>query len=180
MISKRFEYLHKDISMLKKDIVLRSLFSVLFLAIFVWQFVMIIVETVNKTMHITKVITSVIVLISTLLLLLINLVYIFRSFKIISVIKTRGKCVSSVSILFRTNKPSFIKLYSLLMQALTLIISLVLISSITYTILQASYLSFISFYMPILFMVCISGYNSIYHIQTEIETQQKVLVYNGY
>jgi hypothetical protein len=35
MNSKRFEYVHKDIPMLKKDILFRTLFGAMFLAVFV-------------------------------------------------------------------------------------------------------------------------------------------------
>ena len=180
MNSKRFEYVHKDLSMLKKDILFRTIFGALFLAIFVWQFVMVVMDTITQSMITLKIISSVIVLISSLMMSLLSLIYIFKDFKIISVVKTRGKCVSSVSILIKTTKRSFIKLYDILMKVLLLIITLVLIASVTYTILQVSYLSFISFYMPVLFLICISGYNSIYHIKNEIKTQEMVQVYNGY
>ena len=179
MNSKKFEYVHKDIPMLKKDIIFRTLFTTAFFAIFVWQFVMVIMQMIDKNMSILKIITSSLVLISTLMMAIISFVYIFRNFKIISVIKTRGRCVSSVSLLIQTNKKSFINLYDLLMKCLIVVISLILISSITYTILQVAYLSFVSFYMPILFLICLSGYNSIYHIKNEIYIQNMVQIYNG-
>ena len=119
-------------------------------------------------------VVAAIVLISSLLLSLVTMSYAFKDFRIIAAIKMRGKCVSSVQILFKTNKTSFLWLYNFIMQFLALATSLVLIGCITYSILQVAYLSTISFYMPLLLMLCVASYNAIYHVKDEIYTQNNV------
>lgn len=171
MKSKRFEYYVKDIKYLKKDIVIRTIFTVLFLAIFIWQMIALVGVEKSSNASLMQFIVSGIVLLSSLMLSLVSLAYVFKDFRIISVIKTNGKCISSVMILFKTQKHSFIWLYKLLIQVLTLITTLVFIASVTYSILEISYLSSISFYMPTLILVCFAGFNSIYHIKDEIYIQ---------
>lgn len=180
MNSKNFEYITKDIPLLKKDIFFRSLFSILLLCIFVWQFIILIITNNKDEMSILKIIIAIIVLITALMMFLLNLAYTFKDFKVISVVKTRGRCISAVNLLIKTNKKSFIQIYHILMFAFTLLITFVLLCSLTYTILQASVLSLVSFYMPMLFIICVTGYNSIYHIKHEITIQNKVQAYNGY
>ena len=175
MNSKKFEYQHKDIIGLKRDILFRSLFMILFLGVFVWQFIMMF----TTKLTVANSLVSASVLVTSLMLMSLSLMYIFKNFRIISAIKINGKCVSSVQVLIKTDKKSFIKLYCLLTQFLTLATTLILISSLTYTILQATYLSTVSFYMPLLMLVCVSGYNSIYHIKDEIKTQKTVQQYNA-
>lgn len=171
---KRFVYVHKDIKQLKIDIAFRVLFSCLFLGVFVWQFVFMIMYGVQNRLTTPHNVISAIVLISSLLLCLVTFFYAFKDFRIIAAINMTGKCVSSVQILFSTNKTSFVKLYSYMSQLLALATSLVLIATITYSILQATVLSTISYYLPFLIMVCLSSYNSIYHIKDEMTTQNKV------
>ncbi len=174
MKSKKFIYLHKDVKQLKVDIVFRILFSLLFLAIFVWQFIFMILYIVQNKFSNPHGVVSAIVLISALLLCITTFYYAFKDFQIIAAVKMTGQCVSSVSILFPTKKTSFIKLYNYLIQFLTLATTLVLIASLTYAILEVTVLSSISFYMPLLLMICVSGYSSIYHIKDEITTQNTV------
>lgn len=171
MKSKRFEFFKKDLKYVKKDIIFRTIFSFLFLVIFVWQMAAIINKSLSAKLSTTQTIVSIFVLIFSLLLSLVSLSYIFKDFRIISVVKTNGKCISSVPILFQTKKRSFIWLYNLLLQILTLVISLVLIVCITYSILEFAYFSTISFFMPVLLLICVSGYNSVYHIKDEIYIQ---------
>lgn len=180
MNSKKFEYTHRDIGHLKKDICFRTVFFFIFLGLFIWQITTIIMEALNSSISVYKTISSVVVLICSLMLALISLMYVFKNFRIISAIKLNGRCVSSVQMLVKTQKKSFLWLYNLLIQFLTLITSLVLISSITYSILQATYMSHVSFYMPLLFTICISGFNSIYHVKDEIKIQNNVHEYNAY
>ena len=171
MNSKRFEYTHKDIPFLKKDIVYRTFFILLFLCVFVWQFVDMIKAALNDSLFILQICSTVLVFISCLLLAYISLLYVFKDFRIIAAVKMNGKCVSAVQILIKTNKKSFIWLYNLLIQSLTLLTSIVLICSITYAILQATYFATISYYLPFLVAVCVSGFNSIYHIKNEMQVQ---------
>ena len=171
---KRFEYYHKDIKQLKIDIFFRLLFSVLFLVAFVWQFISMAILSIDKSLSIMHGVVAAIVLISSLLLCLVTMSYAFKDFRIIAAIKMKGKCVSSVQILFRADKKGFLWLYNLLMQFLTLMTSLVLVASVTYSILQVAFMSTISYYMPLLLTICVAGYNSIYHVRDEILTQQTV------
>ena len=171
MKSKRFEYYAKDIKYLKKDIVIRTIFTVLFLAVFIWQMIALVgVEKTSNT-SLMQLIVSGSVLLSSLMLSLVSLAYVFKDFRIVSVIKTQGKCISSVPILFSTKKRSFVWLYNISIQILTLATSLVLIACITYMILEISYFATISFYMPTLILGCFAGFNSIYHIKDEMYIQ---------
>lgn len=179
MNSKRFEYTNKDIPFLKKDIVLRTVFAALFILVMVWQFASIVMISFDGTLSIMQICSSVLVFLCCLLLTLISFLYIFKDFRIIAAIKMNGKCVSSVQILIRTTRRSFIRLYSILIQFLTLVTSLVLLCSLTYSFLQITYMSTISFYLPFLLMVCVSGFNSIYHIKNEISTQNSVQEYQN-
>lgn len=177
MVSKKFEYTNKDIGYLKRDIVMRAFFTLIFLAIIIWQFVMVIMTAINDSLSTLDYVLSSITIITCLLLALISFVYSFKDFRVISTIKMDGRCVSSVPILIKTTRKSFLWLYNLLIQFLTLVTTLVLVASITYSILQYTYFSTISFYMPFLVMICLSGYNSIYHIRDEMNTQKAVQEY---
>ena len=174
MNAKRFEYFHKDIKQLKIDIGFRIFFSVLFIACFIWQMVLTITTSINGSLSFMQGIVSGVVMVTSMVLCLVTFSYAFKDFRIISAIKMNGKCVSSVSILFSTKKAGFVRLYHYLIQFLTLAVSLILIAGITYSILQVTILSTISFYMPLLLTICVSGYNSIYHIKDEITTQNTV------
>ena len=174
MKRKKFEYYHRDVKQLKKDIAFRFVFSALFIITFVWQIASLIFVSITDKVSVLQLSISAIVMLCSISLTLVTMSFAFKDLRIIAAIKLKGKCVSSVSVLFETGKGSFIKLYSLLMQFLTLVTTLVLIASVTYSILQVAYLSTLSFYLPMLLMVCTAGYNSIYHIRDEILTQQNV------
>ena len=174
MNSKRFEYSNKDIPYLKKDIVYRSFFTIMFLIVFVWQFASMIQTAMDESLVILQVCSSILVFITCLLLSFISFIYIFKDFRIIAAIKMNGKCVSSVQMLIRTNKKSFLWLYNILIQFLTLVTAIILICSITYTILQVTYMSTMSYYLPFLMSICLSGFNSIYHIKDEMHIQETV------
>jgi len=99
---KRFEYLNKDVPFLKRDIALRLVFALLYFVIFVWQFASLIVKSINKIIISTPMIISTIfVLLVALLFCGLALLYCFKSFKVLSVVKKEGRCVSSVEILFK-------------------------------------------------------------------------------
>jgi len=179
MNSKIFEYTNKDSSYLKKDIAFRTFFSVLFLAIFVWQFASMVKLALKNSMNIMTIGVSVLVILCSLMMFIISMLYAFKDFRIMAAIKMNGKCVSSVQVLIRTKKRSFIWLYKLLIQILSVATALVLIAVITYSILQVSYYSTVSFYIPLLLLICISGFNSIYHIKDEMHIQNTVQEYHS-
>lgn len=178
---KRFEYLNKDVPFLKKDIALRLLFALLNFAIFVWQFASLIVNSINKIKISTPMIISTIfVLLVALLFCGLALMYCFKSLKVLSVVKKEGKCISSVEILFNTNKSGFMKLYSFITEALSLICAIVVLCSIIYGFLEVAYYSSISYYMPVLAIICCCGFYSSYHINTEISIVKNVQMYNSF
>ncbi len=175
MNSKKFEYFHKDIKQLKIDIIFRMIFSALFLIAFVWQMVSMIIVSIKDSLSIMQGSVATFVLITSLVLCLVTMSYAFKDLRIIAAIKMRGKCVSTVQILFKVDsKSSFLWLYNFIMQFLTIVTSLVLVACVTYSILEISYFSTISFYMPLLLTLCVASYNSIYHIKDEITTQKTV------
>lgn len=180
MNSKRFEYSYKDIPSLKKDIFVRSFYALCFLSIFIWQFVDMIVTAIVSTVSIMQTCSAIIVIASTLLLTFVSLLYAFKDFRIIAAVKMNGRCVSSVQMLITTSKKGFLNLYKSLTQFLTLLTCLILICSITYSILQLAVMSYVSFYLPLLLLICMSGFNSIYHINEEMRTQKNVQEYNFY
>jgi len=177
---KRFEYLNKDVPFLKKDVTSRLLFSLLYFAIFVWQFASIVIKSINKiNLSTAMIVASVFVLLVTLMFGALSLLYCFKSLKILSVIKKNGRCVSSVEILFNTEKTGFMKLYSFITEVLTIICSIVVLCSIIYAFLEMAYFASISFYMPVLVVLCCCGFYSSYHIRAEINIVKNVQMYNS-
>ena len=94
-------------------------------------------------------------------------------------IKNQGRSVNSVKLLVKSDKNSFIKLYSILSIVLALVMLFVAVCGITYLILQLIYLKTYSFYLPILFFITVCGFNSVYHIRYEITTMKDVEKYNS-
>ena len=179
MNSKRFEYLNKDVPFLKKDITFRLFFALLYFTIFCWQFTSVIISNINKNFNLGMIVSSAFVLITCLLFSALSLLYAFKSMKVLSIVRKNGKCVSSVEILFNTDKKGFIKLYSIITEILSIVCSIVLLCSIIYSALQYSYLSSISYYLPLLATICLCGYYSSYHINTEIATVKNVIMYHS-
>ena len=176
---KKFEFTNKDIPFLKRDIIVRLSFSALCIIVFLWQFISLFASQDINNLSNVKIIATVFVLIFSLLLTLLGFLYAFKDMKIVSVIKKRGACVSSVDIIFSTKKHSFMKLYQLIAFILALASLAVLLSSLTYALLQFAYFSSISFFMPILVLVSISGFNSVFHITSEIKTVDTVKEYHS-
>ena len=99
--------------------------------------------------------------------------------RVISVVNNHGRCVSSVDILLNTKKDSFIKLYAIVCEALTLLATIVLVCSFTYSALQAAYNETMSFYLPLLVTICLTAFYSVFHLRNEIKTVQTVNQYNS-
>lgn len=171
---KVFEYQHKDIPFLKKDIVFRTVFAALFFSVFVWQLITLLINVLNNNIHLGITISSTIVLLICLLFTMISLLYALKELRIVSAIRTRGKCVSSVDILHNLRKDSFIKLYSIVTEILAVATSLVLVCAVTYSILEISFYSTVSFYLPLLLTICLTGYFSMFHILNEIKIVKTV------
>ena len=177
---KQFEYLNKDIPFLKKDIRTRLTFALVYFAVFAWQFASVVIKSINEVAITTPMIISTIaVLIVCLMFTALSLMYCFKSFKILSVVRKNGRCVSNVDILFNTNKTGFVKLYSYITEVLTIVCSIVVLCSLIYTLLEISYFASISFYMPVLATICCCGFYSSYHINSEINIVKNVQMYNS-
>lgn len=174
MRAKRFEYRHKDIPFLKKDIAFRIVFTFLFFAIFLWQLIIMFYNHSQGTLTNVMLIVSIFVLVGSLIFTLTAMLYAFRSINIINSIKRKGKAVRVVTTLRNNDKGSFIKLYSIITQIIAVVVLLVLVSALTYSILELVYYSSVSFYMPVLFLFAFSGFNSVYHINAEIDLIQNV------
>ena len=168
----KFEYFHKDVKHIKNDLALRCFFSFLLLVVFAFQFVLILFKIPKGMLSLMEIVFSSVTLLGSLIILISNSSYIFKNFRIISVIKIKGKCVSSVPSLMKANTKGFLRLYSVTCSVLSLATTLILIASITYSILQAAFLSTTSFYLPLLLLICVSGYNSIYQIKYELKTNE--------
>ena len=176
---KKFEYVHKDIPFLKKDILYRFSFILIFLFIFAWQFATLILNMMTDSITNIMIFSASFVMILSLLMFFCALMYIFKDFRIISTIKKSGRCVSSVQVLFNLEKRGFLNLYRLINTIISLLTALVLIASVTYSILEAHYYSSISYYLPILVVLCAISFNSVFHIKGEIKTLETVKQYHA-
>lgn len=174
MNRKKFDYFEKDIKPLKKDILFRCIFAVLILATMAWQSYSLITGYMDKSLSTVKIIVAGSVVFAGALLFLTLLLFVFKDYRIIGTIKTNGKCTSSVNILFNTEKTSFIKLYEFVMFFISLSTSLVLVAGVTYSILEVTYFKTISFYMPMLVLICVASFSALYTIKNEIRTQRIV------
>lgn len=174
MNRKKFDYFEKDIKPLKKDIFLRCVFAVLILATMAWQSYTFIVGYKDNSLSTLKIIVAGIVVFAGAILFLTLLSFAFKDYRIIGGIKTNGKCTSSVNILFSTEKTSFIKLYEFLMFFLSLSTALVLVACVTYSVLEVAYFKTISFFMPMLVLICLASFSSLYTIKDEVRTQRIV------
>ena len=179
MKMERFEYQHKDIPMLKKDIFFRFLFMALFAGIFGWQLILLISNYIKNELSPLKTIASVILLISSLMFAIISFVYAFRSLNIMQKIVLHGRAVKSISIISNVKKNSFLRIYSVVTQLISLAMLVILCCAVTYNVLQYVYFTTISYYLPILLFVSVAGFNSVYHIKAEIKTIQNVKEFNN-
>ena len=176
---KNFEYFYKDVPFLKKELLFRAIFAVLFFAVFLIQLIAMVKYLIVDELIIGMAISSGIVLITCALFCFISILYILKVTRIISVINTKGRCVSSVDILLNTKKGSFIKLYSGVCDILAILSTIVLVCSLTYSLLEATYYSKISFYLPLLITICLTAFYSVFHLKTELKTIQTVNQYNS-
>ena len=179
MNSKFFEYSSKDKPFLKKDIGMRIVFMSLFSLVFLWQFISIIVCAVRRTLTNLNLFVGLFACIIMLSFILVCLLYMNKSLVAMKEIKNQGRSVNSVKLLVKSDKNSFIKLYSILSIVLALVMLFVAVCGITYLILQLIYLKTYSFYLPILFFITVCGFNSVYHIRYEITTMKEVEKYNS-
>lgn len=176
---KNFEYLSKDVPFLKKDLIFRASFAVLFFTLFLIQIVSMFKNIVTDSLNIGMAISSTVVLITCGLFSFLSIIYMLRDLRTIDTINNHGKCVSSVDILLSVKKDSFIKLYSFVCDLLALVASLILVCSLTYSVLQATYYDYVSYYLPLLITVSFTAFYAVFHIKNEIATMQNVNRYNS-
>ena len=174
MHSKRFEYHTKDIPFLKKDCIFRFVFTALFFAIFVWQFVCMVSKYISGDMNTLMVILAVITLVLALFMAVMSFIYGYKSIMIISDIKKKGKAVRDVAIIGSAKSKSFLRMYGVFSRVMAVAMAMLFISGLTYIILEIIYYSSVSFYIPMLLWLVISGFNSTYHIDNEIKTVAQV------
>lgn len=179
MKSKVFEYLNKDVPMLRKDIFFRAVSAMMFLTVFVIQIISLIKKVTNHALNIGMIVSSSIVLLVCLLFGVISILYMLKTLRIISVINARGRCVSSVEVLIDTKRDGFTRLYSLVCQILALLATIVLVCSLTYSVLQVSYYSSLSFYLPLLATICLTSYYSVFHLKNELKIAETVNEYHS-
>ncbi len=176
---KKLEYQHKDLPFLKKDTGYRILFMSLFFLIFIWQLISMFSYYLSDSLSTTMLIVSIFVMLTSLILTFTALIYAFRNLNIMNQIRHSGKSVRTISIISDNKKGSFLKMFNLLTKFIGFVMLLVLVCGLTYSILEIIYYSSITFYMPVLFLFAISGFNSIYHIKAEMNTIQNVNEYNA-
>ncbi len=176
---ERLEYLNKDIPLLKKDVAMRLLFMFLFLATFIWQFVLLVLNYMRGTLTSIRTILSVILLVSALMFTIISLIYAFRSFNIIQKVTVHGSSIKNITVISNIKKRSFLRIYFVITELISIAMLVVLACTTTYSILQYIYFTTFSYYLPILLFITIAGFNSVYHIKQEISTIQNVREYNS-
>lgn len=174
-----YEFTHKNIPYLKKDIVFRVIYGIAFLLMFIWQFVLLVINYTNGSLSNLMMGVAIFTLVTAMMLCLVTALYAYRDVKTISEINKNGSMIKRVNLIGQNvKKGSFIKMYNVLSQILAVVMLMVFASGVTYAILQLIYYSTLSFYLPILFLVTISGFNGVYHLQTEIHTIREVAHYN--
>ena len=176
---RSFEYQNKDTPLLKKDAIFRILFALLFFIVFVWQIIFIFRDYSLHTLTTLKAAVGTIVLIVSILFDLVAFAYAYRAVDTLSKIKLHGHAVRMVTIFSDNKKGSFVRMYDKLTKLIALVMGLALVSGLTYAILEYFYYSSISFYLPILFFIAVSGFNTVYHVTTEIKVMKEVQSYNN-
>lgn len=178
MRTKKYEYTINDKPMLKKNIIFRCVFIGLFLLAFVWQFIMLLLNN-NKELDFNKILVGFLVLFTSLILIITGMLYIAKELKILDKTKHHGKSVESINVLFSDKKGGFLNLYKFLCEFIALVMFLLFICSFTYSVLQLVYYSTISYYMPFIFLVTLTGFNTVFHINYELITIKNVRLYNS-
>lgn len=175
MQTKRFEYHYKDIPDLKKDCSIRILFSILFFAVFIWQTVMCFFQFADDSQITSALISAtVFVMILSLLMGSISLLFAYRSISALNDIRKKGKSVRPMTPIFGIGKMSFARLYYIINFIIVIAMIAVLSCGVTMFILDIIYYSKVSYYLPLLVVVSLSGFNSVYHISQEIKTVKNV------
>lgn len=179
MAAKRFEYQHKDIPFLKKDIRYRLIFSALFLLTFCWQLMNIIMAQSANALDKLEIIIGAVTMVFCLMFTCVALLYSMQDIKTINKINRTGKSVKNVTLLSTTKKDSLIRMYAFISDIITIIMLIILASAVTYSVLQYIHSATVSYYLPALAMLTLSGFNGVWHMNNEIKLMKNVQEYNS-
>ncbi len=179
MAAKRYEYQHKDIPMVKKDMKLRLVFSILFLGIFAWQVLNLLMAKMSGSLSRLEIIVGTVTLVFCLMYTIVAIMFAVQDFKIIKNVNKTGRSIRYVTLFSANDKSSFIRMYTLISDIITIIMLLILASSVTYSTLHYIYYETISYYLPALVMLTLSGFNGVWHMNNEITLMKNVEEYHS-
>lgn len=179
MRTKKYEFDVKDKNLLKKDIGFRFVFIALFLSAFIWQFAMLLISKTKNELDFPKILVAFLVIFTSLILIIIGMMYISKELKTLDKIKHHGKAVESRSILFSDKKGSFLKLYKFLCEFIAVVMLLLLVCCFTYSLLEFIHYSTVSYYMPLMLLITLTGFNTVFHINNELTTIKTVREFNS-
>ena len=179
MGKKRFEYQHKDKPALKKDIAFRLMFAVLFLGVFVWQIIDLVLVKKNGNATALNIVIGAIVLFFALMFILVAILYAIHDINTLRQINKNGKSIRVVTVFNVKSKTSIVKLYSAVTKIIAIVMLLLFCSACTYSVLQFVHYSTIPYYLPALLLLCLSGFNAVFHINAQIDLMKNVYEYHS-
>lgn len=179
MGKKTFEYFHKDIPLLKKDMRTRLSFVILFSICFIAQLGLLIYKLYTRSATTFMAVVSAIVMLFALIFTILSLSFAFKDLQLINGIKKSGSVIHEMSLLPSISNDKAVKIYLMICKILAVAMLLVLACGITYNVLEIIYFSTFSFFIPMLVLVCIVGFNTVYHVKHEIETIQNTKEYSS-
>ena len=175
---KTFEYRRKDIVKLSKDSTIRLLFIVLMGAVLVWQIYLLALSYRQYSLNTAKLISVCFVAFICVVTIIYSIIMIARNLRITNVINAKGRCASSVNMVFDPSKTGFLNLYSIASKIIAIFSVVVLVSSLTTLILQVNASYSISFFLPFLTSICLLSLYSVHHINNEIRIAKSVDEFN--
>lgn len=173
----KFEYHNKDTVMLRKDVAFRIAFSLLFFVAFVAQLFTFIYFHVKFSLNALMIIVSIVVMVMSLSLVAICFAYAFKDLRIINTVKKKGSCVSSVMIFMSIKKDSFLRLYYIINLVIAYGMLAFFAGAVTYSILNFIYYDVLTFYLPLLFFMVLTGFHTVLHLKYEINVMRNVQKY---
>ncbi len=174
MKAQKFQFRHKDVPMLKKDVAMRTFFSLLFVGVFVWQILLIFFKYFNAKLSTFEVVCSSLTMLISLFMAMVSFVFLFRSLNNLICIKKSGNAVGVKTPMFNSKKTGFFNLYYVVSTVIAWVMTFVLVCSITYAVLEGVFYNQFSIFLPALVLTAISGYNSVYHLKNELTILKEV------
>lgn len=167
-----YTFQYKDIPYLKKDFKTRLLFSALFLAVFVWQLFSLLLKKENNDISILELVICVVVMVATLLFAMVSFSYFVKSFSDCKKVRSKIPAYTSVVNTSKPTKNGFITMYLKVSKIIAVLSAILLLCVVTYSVLTFVYYETVSFYLPLLAVIVISGFNGAYHIESQIYIMQ--------